>query len=150
MKRLGKIRCKFGSRIAQRRKLPDVFDVAPPGIYPGRAGRAACFPLLERHAPCAEPGWVSPSALRSPRESRLAADPPKGFVFLRVEDETGISNVIVNPDLYEKYRVVINREKFLRVEGVLQNQDHTISIKGSRVLPISILQPKRSHMISIS
>jgi error-prone DNA polymerase len=46
--------------------------------------------------------------------------------------------VIVNPDLYEKYRVVINREKFLRVEGVLQNQDHTISIKASRVRPISI------------
>src|SRR5213079_1024055 len=62
----------------------------------------------------------------------------KGFVFLSLEDETGISNVIVNPDLYEKYRVVINREKFLRVEGVLQNQDHTISVKASRVLPLSI------------
>jgi hypothetical protein len=34
--------------------------------------------------------------------------------------------------------MVINREKFLRAEGVLQNQDHTISIKASRVLPISI------------
>jgi error-prone DNA polymerase len=62
----------------------------------------------------------------------------KGFVFLSLEDETGISNVIVNPDLYEKYRVVINREKFLRVDGVLQNQDHTISIKASHVQPISI------------
>jgi error-prone DNA polymerase len=62
----------------------------------------------------------------------------KGFVFLSLEDETGISNVIVNPDLYEKYRVVINREKFLRVDGVLQNQDHTISIKAARVIPISI------------
>jgi error-prone DNA polymerase len=47
----------------------------------------------------------------------------KGFVFLSLEDETGISNVIVNPDLYEKYRVVINGEKFLRIEGLLQNQD---------------------------
>jgi error-prone DNA polymerase len=62
----------------------------------------------------------------------------KGFVFLSLEDETGISNVIVSPDLYERSRVVINREKFLRVDGVLQNQDHTISIKASRVLPISI------------
>jgi error-prone DNA polymerase len=62
----------------------------------------------------------------------------KGFVFLSLEDETGISNVIVNPDLYEKYRVVINREKFLRVDGILQNQDHTISIKASHVQPISI------------
>jgi len=60
-----------------------------------------------------------------------------GFVFLSLEDETGISNIIVNPDLYEKYRLVINREKFLRVDGVLQNQDHTISLKASRVQPIS-------------
>ena len=70
----------------------------------------------------------------------------KGFVFLSLEDETGISNVIVNPDLYEKYRKVINREKFLRVEGVLQNQDHTIFIKASRVFPIAItLAETQSH-----
>jgi error-prone DNA polymerase len=70
----------------------------------------------------------------------------KGFVFLSLEDETGISNVIVNPDLYEKYRMVINREKFLQVEGVLQNQNRSISIKASRVLPISITAAEtRSH-----
>src|SRR5262249_16904378 len=70
----------------------------------------------------------------------------KGFVFLSLEDETGISNVIVIPDLYEKFRKVINREKFLRVEGVLQNQDRTISIKASRVLPISITDAEtKSH-----
>src|SRR5262249_58458728 len=62
----------------------------------------------------------------------------KGFVFLSLEDETGISNVIVNPDLYEKFRKVINREKFLCVEGVLQNQDNLISIRASRVEPVSI------------
>ena len=65
---------------------------------------------------------------------------------MSLEDETGISNVIVNPDLYEKYRVVVNRQKFLLVEGLLQNQDHTISIKASRVLPISITAAKtQSH-----
>jgi error-prone DNA polymerase len=70
----------------------------------------------------------------------------KGFVFLSLEDETGISNVIVNPDLYEKYRLVINREKFLRVDGILQNRDHTISIKASRVLAISITSAEtQSH-----
>jgi error-prone DNA polymerase len=62
----------------------------------------------------------------------------KGFVFLSLEDETGISNVIVNPDLYEKNRKVINRERFLRVEGILQNQDQVISIKASRLLPVSV------------
>jgi hypothetical protein len=64
----------------------------------------------------------------------------------REVDETGFSNVIVNPDLYEKYRVVINGEKFLRVEGVLQNQDHTISVKASRVQPISFTSAEtQSH-----
>ena len=62
----------------------------------------------------------------------------KGFVFLSLEDETGISNVIVNPNLYEKFRKVINGEKFLRVDGILQNQDGVTSIKASRVGRIAI------------
>ncbi len=62
----------------------------------------------------------------------------KGFVFLSLEDETGISNVIVQPDLYENNRKVINREKFLQVEGVLQSQDNVISVKASKVSPIAI------------
>jgi len=93
----------------------------------GRILRGRLLDLLGRYGRVA--GCVIP---------RQRPGTAKGFVFLSLEDETGISNVIVNPDLYEKYRVVINREKFLRVEGVLQNQDHTISIKASRVLPISI------------
>jgi hypothetical protein len=45
--------------------------------------------------------------------------------------------VIVNPDFHEKYCVVFNREKFLGVEGVLQNRDDTTYIKASRALLIS-------------
>ncbi|HMI50901.1 MAG TPA: hypothetical protein VK525_05270 [Candidatus Saccharimonadales bacterium] len=37
----------------------------------------------------------------------------------------------------ESYHGVINSEKFLRVEDVLQNQDNVISIKASGVMPIS-------------
>jgi error-prone DNA polymerase len=62
----------------------------------------------------------------------------KGFVFLSLEDETGIANVIINPDLYARCRLLVNREKFLRVEGVLQNQDGVVSIKASQVLPVAI------------
>ena len=61
----------------------------------------------------------------------------KGFVFLSLEDETGIANVIIHPDLYEKCRLIVNREKFLRVDGVLQNQG-TLSIKAVQVMPVSI------------
>jgi error-prone DNA polymerase len=62
----------------------------------------------------------------------------KGFVFLSIEDETGIANVILKPDLYEQNRPVINGEKFLLVEGVLQNQDGVVSIKAAKVLPIAV------------
>ena len=55
-----------------------------------------------------------------------------------LKDETGIANVIVRPDLYEKNRMIINRDEFLGVEGFLQNQDNVISIKAARVLPITI------------
>jgi len=68
------------------------------------------------------------------------------FVFLSLEDETGISNVTVNPGRYEKHRVVINRDESLRVERPLQNHDHAISIKAFRVLPIAISAPEtQSH-----
>jgi error-prone DNA polymerase len=57
----------------------------------------------------------------------------KGFIFISMEDETGIANVIVTPDLYERNRVVVTRSKFLLVEGTLQNQDNVIHIKAKRV-----------------
>ena len=47
----------------------------------------------------------------------------KGFIFISLEDETGIANVIVTPDLYDRDRLIVTRSKFLLVEGTLQNQD---------------------------
>jgi len=58
----------------------------------------------------------------------------KGFVFLTLEDETGISNVIVRPDLYATSKMVIVESPFLLVEGVLQNQDGVTAIRAERVL----------------
>jgi error-prone DNA polymerase len=58
----------------------------------------------------------------------------KGFVFLTLEDETGITNVIVRPDLYDKERVTLVEAPFLIVEGVLQNEDGVCSIRAERVL----------------
>jgi error-prone DNA polymerase len=57
----------------------------------------------------------------------------KGFIFISMEDETGIANVIVTPDLYERNRAVVVRSKFLFVEGVLQNQDGVIHVKAQRL-----------------
>ena len=64
----------------------------------------------------------------------------KGFVFLSLEDETGVANAIINPDLFQKHRMLVTSEQFLMVEGILQNQDNVISVKAQRVLPLSITQ----------
>jgi error-prone DNA polymerase len=61
----------------------------------------------------------------------------KGFIFLSMEDETGIANVIVTPDLYERDRMVVTRSKFLLVEGPLQNQDGVIHVKAVRLSTLS-------------
>ena len=57
----------------------------------------------------------------------------KGFVFLTLEDETGISNIIIRPDLYAADRTVVVESSFLLVEGILQNQDGVTSIKAERM-----------------
>ena len=57
----------------------------------------------------------------------------KGFIFLSMEDETGIANVIVTPDLYEREKMTVVRSKFLLVEGLLQNQDGVIHVKAKRL-----------------
>ncbi len=61
----------------------------------------------------------------------------KGFIFISMEDETGIANVIVTPDLYERERLTVTRSKFLAVEGLLQNQDGVIHIKAMRLRELS-------------
>src|SRR5205807_4222309 len=54
----------------------------------------------------------------------------KGFVFVSLEDETGVSNAIVDPDLFEHFRLVITEEAFLLIEGEVQNSDNVILIKA--------------------
>ena len=61
----------------------------------------------------------------------------KGFIFISMEDETGIANVIVTPDLYERDRLVVTRSRFLLVEGPLQNQDNVIHVKATRLTTLS-------------
>jgi error-prone DNA polymerase len=59
-----------------------------------------------------------------------------GFVFLSLEDETGIANVIIMPDLFERNRMLLISEQFLLIEGTLQNVDNVTSVKATRVIPL--------------
>jgi len=62
----------------------------------------------------------------------------KGFVFLSLEDETGVANAIVRPDLFHENRLLLTSERFLAVEGILQNQDNVISVRAERVQPLFV------------
>ncbi|HXX44201.1 MAG TPA: error-prone DNA polymerase [Candidatus Acidoferrales bacterium] len=62
----------------------------------------------------------------------------KGFVFLSLEDETGIANAIITPQLFEQDHTVVVHNPFLLIEGTLQNQDNVISVKARRVEALTI------------
>jgi DNA polymerase III alpha subunit len=64
----------------------------------------------------------------------------KGFVFLSLEDETGVANAIIRPDLFHQNRLLLTSERFLAIEGILQNQDNVISVRAERVQPLFVTQ----------
>ena len=61
----------------------------------------------------------------------------KGFVFLTLEDETGIANVIIRPDLFDRERLTVLEQPFLLIDGVLQNEEGVTSVKAERLQPLS-------------
>jgi error-prone DNA polymerase len=61
----------------------------------------------------------------------------KGMMFISMEDETGISSIIVTPDMFEREKLVVTRSKFLAVEGRLQNDDDVIHVMAERVWPLA-------------
>ncbi len=68
-----------------------------------------------------------------------------GFVFLSLEDETGISNIIVTPDIFDHHRVALVNEPFLLIQGILQNQENVISVKARSVEPLPLPPATVSH-----
>jgi error-prone DNA polymerase len=70
----------------------------------------------------------------------------KGFVFLSLEDESGIANVIITPDLFEQERFVVTSNRFLDIQGTLQIQNGVIHVKAHRIRSIDISSANvRSH-----
>ena len=61
----------------------------------------------------------------------------KGFLFLSMEDETGIANVIVTPDIFDRNRLVLVDQPLLLIDGPLQNQDNVIHVRARRIQPLS-------------
>ncbi|HXM64550.1 MAG TPA: OB-fold nucleic acid binding domain-containing protein, partial [Terriglobales bacterium] len=114
-------------------------------------------PMAYHRAALSRMGIVCSSDLQNLKDGRktriagcvIARQRPgtaKGFVFLSLEDETGISNAIVTPAVYEQYRRVVTYGKFLLIEGRLQNQEDVVSVKADVVRQLEISEMDvRSH-----
>ena len=118
-----------------------VADYAGTGLTLGR------HPMALRRDELATRGVMRAADLRAAREGRrvrvagmvITRQRPgtaKGFVFLTLEDETGIANIIIRPDLYASSKLVVVESSFLLVDGVLQNQDGVTSIRAERLQPL--------------
>ncbi|MGH9791953.1 MAG: OB-fold nucleic acid binding domain-containing protein, partial [Candidatus Acidiferrales bacterium] len=68
----------------------------------------------------------------------------KGFVFLSLEDETGISNAILTPDIFDRNRLTVVGHQFLLIRGKLQNLDGVISVKAEHVQPLEVTRAATS------
>jgi error-prone DNA polymerase len=116
--------------------------------YAGTSLTIGPHPLALRRAELAMRGVLRASDLphgRHGRRVRIAGavitrqrpGTAKGFVFLTIEDETGIANVIVRPDLFTEQRRAIVGEPYLLIEGTLQIQEGVTSVKAERVVGLS-------------
>jgi error-prone DNA polymerase len=120
--------------------------------YAGTSLTIGPHPMAMRRAELALRGVLRASDLPAGRHGRrvrvagavITRQRPgtaKGFVFLTLEDETGIANVIVRPDLFSDQRAAIVGAPYLIVEGMLQIQEGVTSVKAERVVPLTGGEP---------
>ena len=65
----------------------------------------------------------------------------KGFVFLTLEDEAGLVNVIVRPDVYARYRGALRDEPLVAVAGRVQRDRGTVSVLAERAVGLDLASP---------
>ncbi|MBW8713590.1 MAG: hypothetical protein JF632_05830 [Acidobacteria bacterium] len=150
-----------GPRIPDHGSSSPLRPMTPPerlmADYAGTSLTIGPHPLALRRAELALRGVLRASDLprgRHGRRVRVAGavitrqrpGTAKGFVFLTLEDETGIANVIVRPDLFSEQKRAIVGEPYLLVEGTLQIQEGVTSVKAERVIGLSSAGPEpQSH-----
>jgi error-prone DNA polymerase len=71
----------------------------------------------------------------------------KGFVFLSLEDETGVVNIIIRPDLFERRREICSTAPYVIVTGVLQSVNGVVSLKAGLIEELNFREAAvmRSH-----
>jgi error-prone DNA polymerase len=124
--------------------------------YRGTGVTVGPHPMALVRAACARRGVVTAAALGTVPDGRrvriagaaIVRQRPgtaKGFVFLSLEDETGIANAIVRPALFERTRATLVHEPFLLVDGILQHQDGVTAVQATAVRPLRAAGAVPSH-----
>ena len=67
----------------------------------------------------------------------------KGIVFVSLEDETGIANLVVMPDVYERFRPVVRRAPFLLARGRVERNGKVVNVKVRELLPLPFAEDVR-------
>jgi len=151
---------KFGSRVSQMLETITEPDESSPlaamtieerlvADYDGTGVTVGPHPMAYRREELRRMGIVSASELKKLPNNKpvLAAGAvitrqrpgtAKGLIFLTLEDETGHANVIVMPDVYATDPMVVVHERFIRVEGKVQNQDGVVHVKAETIKPLQI------------
>jgi superfamily II DNA or RNA helicase len=128
-----------------------VADYAGTGVTVGRHPMAHCRDQLRNMNVCRADDL---RMLRHGVKARIAGcviarqrpGTAHGFIFLSIEDETGISNAIIDPELYERNRSLVTYARFLLVEGTLQNVDKVIHIRAKHIEELNVTAaPTQSH-----
>jgi error-prone DNA polymerase len=72
----------------------------------------------------------------------------KGFLFITLEDEQGLANLIVRPGVYDRYRDVLRNAPLLRVKGRLQREGHAISVIVYEAAALGRATTSQTHPLS--
>jgi error-prone DNA polymerase len=80
--------------------------------------------------------WVKVAGLVLIRQRPGTAS---GIVFITLEDETGIVNLIVRPEIYEKYRPAARHAALLQCDGYIERQGQIVHIMAKRLFDRSEL-----------
>jgi len=89
----------------------------------------------QRLASLANGEWVRVAGVVIVRQRPGTA---KGFCFLTLEDETGLANVVLTPQCFERHRSLVHTTPLLFVEGPLQNVEGVIHVRARRLLPLTL------------
>ncbi|MEO8638709.1 MAG: hypothetical protein ABI458_02195, partial [Chloroflexota bacterium] len=61
----------------------------------------------------------------------------KNFVFIALEDETGMINVTVRPQVYTAHRAILHRNPLLVIDGILQVEGEVLNVVAQRIHPVA-------------